>query len=93
MQKFFEKFKGRAKYYITSSFGKNGNKFFYLFEKNRFNEVKRKEIKEKLKNALKNYFSNIKILDDKEEMFVYELDSTSSRKAVEPFIKNVFNKE
>jgi hypothetical protein len=32
-------------------------------------------------------------LDDKEEMFVYELDSTSSRKAVEPFIKNVFNKE
>ena len=46
-----------------------------------------------VENALKDYLTTIKIDDDLEHMFVFELDSTSSRKAVKPFINNVFNKE
>ncbi len=91
--KYFEEYKGKAKYYITSSFVENGNKVFYLYDQDHFEGVNRSELKEKLNNALKDYFTTIKIDDDLEHMFVFELDSTSSRKAVEPFIKNVFNKE
>ena len=91
--KYFDEYKGKAKYYITSSFIENGNKDFYLYDQDHFEGVNRSELKEKLNNALKDYFTTIKIDDDLEHMFVFELDSTSSRKAVEPFINNVFNKE
>ena len=91
--KYFDEYKGKAKYYIISYFIENGNKDFYLYDQDHFEGVNRSELKEKLNNALKDYFTTIKIDDDLEHMFVFELDSTSSRKAVKPFINNVFNKE
>ena len=90
---FDEEYKGKAQYYITSSFVENGNKVFYLYEHDHFKDVNRDELKEKLTNVLKGHFTTIKILEDLEDMFVFELDSTSSRKAVEPYIKKVFNRE
>ena len=91
--KYFEEYKGKAKYYITSSFVENGNKVFYVFDQDHFKGDNRDDLKHQLTEVLKDHFTTINIMDDLADMFVFELDSTSSRKAVEPYIKKVFNKE
>ena len=91
--KYFESYKDRRQYYITSSFVENGNNVFYIYAYDHFEGVDKVKLKEALTESLKSHFKTIIMIDDEKDMIAFELDETSSRKAVEPFIKDHFTKE
>ena len=46
------------------------NKVFYLYVQDKFNVINRNELKDKLKDALKNHLSNVKILNELEILYL-----------------------